>query len=488
MALTKKTEVALLLHLCIFASPLRVSYGFLDSTAPMSLTCCCTRSVSRRRRRHLSASIHLPDQAEEHSPTPRRTDFWGRELRPKDADADQSRSLPHVPSLDAHGELPLGAYILHGNPSHAQTEICRISLALDSQRRRPDDEFDIPTIVRSLQDYLDDGFQTFQVKSGPGQQHTFVERDILGRFFDETPAFARERCSVVIPLRIPLLASGAGMNPTFVRRHITASLQRTGLEAIDCVQVQHRKNSPYLFDILDILEELKREGLVGSVSARNLPPGLVREAKSNGFEIHTGQLDMNVLDPTSSYDTEHKLMCSDLGITTIAASPLAGALLSDRYRQDLFKPLSTQLSLNGNRYVNTILPMWNARFTDANKTKPWDRFHAALLPALGHIALKHRVSIATVCLRWLLQLKHVSTAAISYNLLDTTHNEDELKTSKRIKAFRDVFRFELDDEDIKEIWELSGVEEPADDFALSFDDNEEEQAVHFEQRNGLYLP
>lgn len=480
-------EAVLLLHLCLFVYHLNVCSGFAF-TLTSSIPSCRSRSMMRSRPT-LSASILLPDQAEERSKSSLFTDFWGHTVRSKDTKSDQGDFLPLDPSLDAHGELPRGAYTLHGNPASSPTEICRIALALDSETTKPDDEFDIPTIVRSLQNYLDDGFQTFQVKSGPGQQHTVVEQEILGRFFDETPAFARERCSVIIPLRIPAITT-AGMSPTFVRRHITSSLQRTGLEAIDCIQIQHRKRSPYLLHILDALEDLKREGLVGTVSARNLPPTQLREAQLNGFEIHTNQLDLNLLNPTM-YDTEHKLMCSDLGTSMIAASPLAGGLLSDRYRQHMFEPLSSELSRSGNRYLKTHMRDWNARFSDASKIRPWQRFHGTLLSALGSIALKHRVSISTVCLRWALQLNHVSSTSISQSLLNTNTNSDEqLKTSKLIKAYRNVFRFELDEEDMALMWELAGVEESPDEYAFSYDDevDEEEATKKFEQRNGLYLP
>lgn len=486
--MTNKRRLYFLLSVTLIASKAR----FCSSFITFSERSRGPRLLDNSKGRNLAASVFLPDQREDRSQTPPlHSNFWGNTVqRGQDVSVN---GLPTVPSLDAHGELPLGAYTAHGNPSYAPTDICRISLALDTEKRRSDQELDIPNIVRSMQRYLDDGFQTLQVKSGPGQQHTVVEEEILGRFLDETPAFAREKCSFILPLRIPSVASGV-LSSTFVRRHVTASLQRTGLEAVNCIQLQYRKQSPYLLDILDILEDLKREGMVGSVGARNIPPLQLREAHANGFELHSNQLDMNVLNPTR-YDTEQKLMCSDLGVSLMASSPLAGGLLCDRYRENMFEPLSTQLSLNGNRFLKTTLPDWNKRFAgDSNSNSrmtAWQRFHRNLLPALADIALKHRVSIASVCLRWLLQLKHVSSAAVSLNLMEVGMNDNEdLKTSQRIKTFRDVFRFELDEEDMNKIWELSGMEEPSDEIQFSFDDDdsESEYAMRFEQRNGLFLP
>ena len=415
------------------------------------------------------------------------TGFW-RKARPTEGTLeDTSTTLPSLPSLDAHGELPRGAYFPHGQgtPSENSKDFCRLSLALDCGINAQLDDLDISQSVRMLQQYFDDGFQTFHIKTGPTQRSNVVEQEILGRFFTETPAMARDRCSVVVPLRIP--SAQTAVSPKFVRRAVTASLLRLGGESIDCVQLQHREKSPYLLDVLDSLEDLKREGLVRSVSSRNLPTGTIREARANDFQINSSQISCNILDPTA-YTVEQKLMCSDLHMPLLAEGPLAGGLLSDRYLPDIFEPVSSRLSPSSNRYLKSVMPMWNKRFSESTQVKPWKRFHEDLLPTLSHIALKHRVSIATVCLRWVLQLNHVASTVVSCNLFNI-NAEDEGKTARRIKSYRDVFRFELDEEDMGQIWTLSGMVEPSEEFSLSFNADElEENFSNFEEKNGLCLP
>ena len=480
----------LLLLLLLFSSSLRISHVVAFTVQPWERPLRIYPTTSR-----LHASIVVPGETEEQRrrrsrsvkrEAPPEANYWGRKDRK--VENNDSQILPCVPSLDAHGELPLGSYSMHGNPSNGPKDTCRISIVLDSEKKRPDDELDFHGTVRSLQQYLDDGFQTFQVKSGPSQHHTVVEEEILGRFLTETPGSVRERCNIMLPLRIPSVQT-APMSPTFVRRNIAASLLRLGSDAVDCIQIQHRERSPYFLDVLDTLEDLKREGLIRSVSVRNSPPMLVREAHANGFEIHSSQLDCNVLDPTK-YTTEQKLVCADLGMPLIAANPLAGGLLSDRYCEHMFTPLSTELSVSGNRQLRTTLRTWNQRHANekGKSMDSWQRFHQKVHPILSHIALKYRVSISTVCLRWILQLQHVSSTAVSYNLFET--NAEERSTARRIKSFRNVFRFELDEEDGQALWELSGVEEPPDDFPFSFDNEDDDQEEYdtFEQRNRLYLP
>ena len=447
----------------------------------------------RSRRMLLSASLFVPGEERKGRKSDKmisETDFWGRKLQDENSNSngDGALVLPSVPSLDAHGELPLGAYTVQGEAANSPKETCRVSLALDSEKRRPDDELDFHGIVRSLQNYLDDGFQTFQVKSGPSQHHTVVEEEILGRFLAETPGFARDRATIVIPLHIPSVDTAPVLSPTFVRRNIAASLLRLGCDAIDCIQIQHRQNSPYFLDVLDTLKDMEREGLIRSISVRNVPPTLIRQAQANDFGIHGSQLDCNVLNPTS-YTTEQKLMCSDFKMPLMAASPLVGGLLTDRYRKHIFEPLSHELSTAGNRHMKTTLRKWNDRSSSVpmSKLSVWQRFSQNALPTLANIALKHRVSIASVCLRWLLQLNHMSSTVVSYSLFEH-NNEDEGKTARRIKDYRNVFRFELDEEDMAQLWELSGVEEPSDDFQFSFDDQDLEEYEMYEQASGLFLP
>jgi aryl-alcohol dehydrogenase-like predicted oxidoreductase len=459
----------------IAASRFSSTWGFVEPSTVLDSA----------RSRRLSAYISIPaDQAESSSDPYFESDFWGSTDSPRDAVAQAATMLPCVPSLDAHGELPRGAYTLQGDPLHSPKETCRVCVALDSAKRRADDEFDIPHIVRTLQDYLEDGLQTFQVKAGPSQHHVAVEEEILGRFLTETPGFARDQCCIILPLRIPLAQTG-GLRPGVVRRQVTASLRRLGTEAIDCLQLQYRQDSPYYLDILDALEDLKRDGLVRSVSSRNLPPRLVREAAANGFSIDSSQLDVNLLDPTG-YSAEQRLMSSDLGIPLVATSPLAGALLSDKYRGYILEPLSHEMSLSGYRHVKTTLRRWNGRSSKSRQLS-WRRFHQMMLPVLADISLKYRVSIATVCLRWVLQQEHVASTAVSFNLFEA-NSEDEQKAARRIKAFRDVFKFELDEEDVHRLWEISGVEEPTDDFVMPMNEEDEENPFDFNAASGLFLP
>ncbi len=96
---------------------------------------------------------------------------------------------------------------------------------------------------------------------------------------------------------------------------------------------------------------------------------------------------------------------------------------------------------------------------------------------LHHIALKHRVSIETVVLRWTLQLDYVSSIVVQSDLRD-------LEEQKQLQPqrLRKVFSLELDDEEIDQLWEASGCEKPCASLPLlDFDDLQL-------GGNGLFLP
>jgi aryl-alcohol dehydrogenase-like predicted oxidoreductase len=389
-------------------------------------------------------------------------------FRDKTKDSEKNAddfSLPAVPSLDPEGELPRGAYFRHGSSQTNPKDHCRLALALDVTKRTNTDELDKTQTVRDLQRYFDNGFQTFHIKSGS----TFLQdtqEEILGRFFMETPQMAKDTCNVVIPMKLPILEKPS-MASLFVRKTVTSSLLRLGLESIDCIQLYQDRESASFLDVLESLEDLKREGLVQSISLRNIPLQQIRNAHLNDFEIASSQIHCSILDP-SAYTAEQKLLCSDLALPLLVESSLAGGLLSDLYLHKKFEPLPSQLSVSSRHQLVKKMPVWNKRLAgSATTTIPWQRYQTETLPVLSHIALKHRVSIATVCLRWVLQLDHVASSIVSCSLLGNT--EDGSKITKRIKSYRDVFRFELDEDDMQQLWELSGMEDPVqEDMNLSF--------------------
>lgn len=87
----------------------------------------------------------------------------------------------------------------------------------------------------------------------------------------------------------------------------------------------------------------------------------------------------------------------------------------------------------------------------ASDSKVWNIFQKDVQAALLEMSRKHEVSIATIVLRWSLQEKEhkekgVHASNVVYPLTLIEEPEDHL--SKELCGLRDVFRFQLDAEDM----------------------------------------
>lgn len=74
------------------------------------------------------------------------------------------------------------------------------------------------------------------------------------------------------------------------------------------------------------------------------------------------------------------------------------------------------------------------------------------METLEDVALKHRVSLASVALRWALQLDHVASVVVACEVGESSDD----RPFDRPRQLRQVFRFELDEEDMERLWDASG--------------------------------
>lgn len=457
------------------------------------------RPLRRQTSRHQTRQFFTENPADKVPFTkPIVTNFWGtivdKTNSGEDASSRQQKQLPCVPTLDKDGALPNGAYFSHGDPARESKEACRLGVAIHVpalRRTLRGGELSPLVAVDTMQTLIDSGLTSFQIKATTTHQdhERWAEEQIYGRLRQETPSFVMNQCQLTIPLTLPSENSATGATASSVRKGVLDTLSRVGGEAIDCLQVQYNKRSPYLFDTLEVLEDLKREGLVRSVSGRNIPPLTIRSAKNYGFTLDSNQVDANLLEP-SAYSPEHRLLCQDLDMPLFLSSPLAGGLLTDRYVGRESMPKLWEFRLAERRQWNSNLHAWADRqgFTRDKLCEGdewlWDAYQSKLMATLQEISQRHGVSIASVLLRWTLQLDHVASAIVTCRLANP---DDGLKRKRREHELREVFRFRLDDEDMKELWEVSGRNEPQH-LHGDFDEDEEFFRNMEENENGLLLP
>jgi aryl-alcohol dehydrogenase-like predicted oxidoreductase len=490
----------------------------------------------RKRRRQQILALQgstkaAPEPVAQDVPQPKSSysNFWYSVVPKEEEDASVDR-VPCIRDLDKEGPLPAGAYLPHSDPVYDPQPICRLTVAVDLtyglDQKDGDSDMEPSKIVASMQKFLDAGMASFQLKTSNNSRRNantdatsglqaWGEEEIFGRLRKETPAFALRNCHLVVPLHIPGPDAVGTVTASSIRQTVLASLERTGSDCIDTIQLLPNPYSPYAMDVLDCLQDLKREGYVRSVAGKSLDWRLIREAHRCGFCIDSNQVDGNLLDPVNFDNPEQKLACQDLGTKLLVAGPLAGGLLSGRHyveqqegrrrrRRDsrLLSPSQEMEQARSRRnrppfnpseshHLETTLVQWGERHgqqdsDDLLSATRWKLFQSKMLSTMHEVAQKHDVSVSTVALRWTLQTQHVAATVVSCRLLSSEDVNPQVLRD-RPKQLRQVFQLQLDDEDMERLWEVSGRLAP-EPYDGDRDDEEELYMEMMESKKGLFLP
>lgn len=365
--------------------------------------------------------------------------------------AEEKYRVPCFQNLDKDGSLPDACYTSLTDPAFQPKPSCLVSIDL-SETTLDDDT------LSYVHQCIDAGLTTIQ--GGTPYCYRLLQ--------EQTPRTVLNRANLVTSLRVPTLLAG---NPRDV---LLRPLYETGGPCIDTLQLQHNPKSPYFMDLLDVATDLQREGLIRSIVGYRMPSKLMREAHECGFRIETNQIPMSLLDPCRNYNPELLLAAKDTNTLLVIDSPLAGGLLTDRYHSRRGEPFLYELTPSERHHLFSLYE-WSKRRT--TRKNPWIGFQSDLIDVLYHIALKHRVSIDTVVLRWTLQQDYVSRVVVQGDLRDI-----EEQRQFQPQRLRRVFSFELDDDEINQLWEASGCEKPSATLPMLNLENLEMSG------NGLFLP
>lgn len=415
-------------------------------------------------------------------------DFWGSKVDPNDEnEMADPRYVPFVPTLDIRdGPLPPGAYIMEGKPEFDAKTTCRISIDVKTGKAMDDPD----ALVRRLQFCVDAGFDTFQL-----HDQTSRSLDIIRRMNEDTPPSINKHWSIGLKIQSILPDPNVLSTKLDLRQTVLDLIEQTGSDALDSLKVDcgilHTTKSIVSSDIaLEIFEhlfDLQREGWIRSIGVRNMESQKFRRdvmayfGDCTDFEEREGSL---LLPPFSSGRCDSK---NNIRM----ANALAGGLLTDIYSNDYRRGKTNNYSLSRpqplltNNSIN-LLKEWAKRHERQQKptstSEPvWKQYQEHVVGQLNWIAMKHDVSLSAVALRWALECG--STAAI-----DDTNGEGPIVSSvladiafddeptgdvaQKLVELRQVFRFQLDEEDRHILFDLS---------ASQLDENEEEdQDIDFD--------
>lgn len=211
---------------------------------------------------------------------------------------------------------------------------------------------------------------------------------------------------------------------------VLLALDRLQTACIDLMQF-HAWNyaDPVWLDQLFWLKELKQGGLIKHIGLTNFDAAHLRIACASGIPILTNQVCFSMLDQRAAGDMLR--VCQQYGVKILAFGTLAGGFLSGKWLGQAEPSLQNGATWSQMKYK---------RFIDA--AGGWDEFQR-LLKDLHLIALKHRVSIANIATKYILEQPHVAGVIIGARLGKSAHVTETLE----------LYGFDLDDSDLSKIQE-----------------------------------
>jgi aryl-alcohol dehydrogenase-like predicted oxidoreductase len=218
------------------------------------------------------------------------------------------------------------------------------------------------------------------------------------------------------------------MTRRIVEDAIGVSLTRMGVERLDLLQFHwwDYKNDGYL-DALKHLSDLQQEGKIRHLALTNFDTERLSTIADHGVRVVSNQVQYSVVDRRP--EVRMAKFCSDHPMTLLAYGTLLGGLLSEKY---LGRPEPRRSELNTaslQKYKN-MLDAWG----------DWPLFQE-LLAVLRQIADKHRVSIANVGIRYVLDRPAVAGVIVGARLGVAQHLTDNAR----------VFGVKLDADDLSMI-------------------------------------
>lgn len=263
-----------------------------------------------------------------------------------------------------------------------------------------------------LAEYAKAGFDTFDMADHYGTAE-IITGTLLNRMAggEKKPLAFTKWCAEPGP-----------MTPEIVRKGVQDRLDRLQVNSVDLLQFHWWTfDHPAWLDALHELKKLREEGLIKEIGVTNFDAAHLHLAIADGIPIKTNQVSFSLIDRRGAQ--ELKEVCQKHGVHLLAYGTLCGGFLTDKW---LGKTEPENIAdWSGMKYK---------RFIDI--TGGWDVYQG-ILKAAHDIAQKHKVSIANVATRWVLEHAHVAGVIIGARLGENQHRDSNMQ----------LFSFALDADD-----------------------------------------
>jgi aryl-alcohol dehydrogenase-like predicted oxidoreductase len=273
--------------------------------------------------------------------------------------------------------------------------------------------------IRSMFDHFDAGFTTFDLAD-----HYGPAEDFIGEFRRQLVTQRGADSLTKLQAFTKWVPRPGRMTRAIVEQAIDRSRQRMGVETLDLLQFHwwDYADASYL-DALRHMADLQAEGRICHLALTNFDTEHLRIIRDAGIKIVSNQVQYSLIDQRP----ELKMVpfCQQHGITLLTYGTVCGGLLSERYLGKP-EPGRHELTTASLQKYKQMIDAWGG----------WGLFQE-LLAVLAAVAQKHRVSIANVAVRSILDRPAVAGVIVGCRLGKSEHIADN----------RRVFDLRLDEED-----------------------------------------
>lgn len=265
---------------------------------------------------------------------------------------------------------------------------------------RDQQSLDLGKTAQSMKAYTEAGLTTFDMADHYGSaeeiagifSHQYVDDDDVQIFTKWVP-------------------EPGGSSKETVRQAVQRSLDRLQTDRLDLLQYHawNYADASYL-DELFYLQELQEEGLIRHLGLTNFDTVHLSIVLETGINVVSNQICFSLLDQRAANDMTR--LCEEKGVKILAFGTLAGGFLTEKW---LSQPEPEMDNLE------TWSQMKYKRYID--EAGGWKNFQS-LLKAIKQTADDHKVSMANVASRFILEQPAVGAVIIGARLGESEHIEN----------------------------------------------------------------
>ena len=276
---------------------------------------------------------------------------------------------------------------------------------------------DLDAAAAAMAPYVDAGFTTFDMAD-----HYGSAEEIAGRF---RSSYYAGRSAQLFTKWVP---KPGPVTRDDVRNAVQRSLDRLRTDAVDLMQFHAWTFAdPRWLDCLLWLQELKAEGLVRQIGLTNFDTAHLRVAVASGIQVVSNQVSFSLIDHRAR--ARLAPYCVEHNVKLLAYGTVAGGFLTERWLGAREPDLAAERTWSEMKY---------GRFVRA--AGGWAVLQR-LLRVVHAVADRHRVSMANVACRYILDEPAVAGVIVGARLGASDHIADN----------RRVFAFALGPDDRREI-------------------------------------